>query len=303
MIIGSKEMERLLNPLSIEHLVHKFVQPQMSMLNVFNKQNNNGDTHFEYGYSKRTAETDLLNGILAEPVEITEGSEYPQVSFSGIQEEYGNMTKLGFEVEFSEETVKNPRNLAFIQDCVRDMGYVMRRMINRFAYYELLASAEAPTITLGDGAWSAGSEAIDDDITALKRAMRNQANYKGRYNITDMFVSQESYDGAEDLYKVINASGTFDGTVGGARIHPTEEFESGLLALDLASTPALWYYNVDEEDNRLNEPKDPNSSVINVHMFQDDENAKHPRNMGYQLYVMLGLAVNKEMAVLYQEGV
>ena len=273
------------------------------MLNVFEKQNNNGDRTFEYALSKRTAETDIVNGILGEPVELTEGSEFPQVSFSGIQEEYGNMTKLGFEVEFTRETVMNPRNLAFIKDCVRDMGYTMRRIINRFAYYELLASADCPTIELGDGAWSEGSEAVDDDITAMKRAMRNQPNYKGKYNITDMFVSQESYDGAEDLYKVINSSGTFDGTVGGTRLHPTEEFESGLLAMDLASRPAIWYYNVDPEDNRLNVDGDSNSSIINVNQFSDDNNDKHPKTMGYQLYVELGLAVNKEMAVLYQEGV
>lgn len=303
MIIGSKEMERILNPVAIEHLVHQFVQPQMSMLNVFEKQNNGGDRHFEYALSKRTAETDIVNGILGEPVELTEGSEFPQVSFSGIQEEYGNMTKLGFEVEFTRETVMNPRNLAFIKDCVRDMGYTMRRIINRFAYYELLASADCPTITLGDGAWVSGNEAIDDDITAMKRAMRNQANYKGKYNITDMFVSQEAYDSAEDLYKVINASGTFDSTVNGTTIHPSEEFESGLLAMDLSSRPAIWYYNVDPEDNRLNVDSDPNSSIINVNQFSDDSNDKHPKTMGYQLYVELGLAVNKEMAVLYQEGV
>ena len=304
MIIGSKEMERILNPINIEGLVHEFIQPEMTMLNLFEKQNNNGDRHFEYSYSKRTAETDIVNGILGEPVEITEGSEFPQVAFSGIQEEYGNMTKLGFEVEFSEETVANPKNLAFIKDCVRDMGYTMRRIINRFAYYELIASAECPTITLGDGAWSvAGNEAIDDDITALKRAMENQANYKNKYHITDMYLSQNSYYGAEDLYKVIRPSGTFDGTVGGTILHASEEFASGLLAIDRNAHPAIWYYNLNAEDNRLNNPNDPNSSIINVNMFMDDDNDKHPKTMGYQLYVELGLAVNKEMAVLYQEGV
>ena len=301
MIIGSKEMERLLNPVTIEGLVHELAQPQLTMLNLFEKQNNNGDTTFEYSYSKRTAETDIVNGILGEPVELTEGSEFPQVSFSGIQEEYGNMTKLGFEVEFSRETVMNPRNTAFIKDCIRDMAYTMGRIINRFAYYELLASAECPTIDLGDGAWVKGNEAIDDDITAMRRAMRNQVGYKGKYNITDMYVSQEAYDSAEDLYKVLNTSGTFDGTAQGVGVHPTEEFESGLLAFDRNSHPAIWYYNVDPEDNRLNNSEDPYSSIINVNRFENDE--KHPKSMGYQLYVQLGLAVNKEMAVLYQEGV
>ena len=304
MQIGSKEIERILKPENVEYLVHQFVQPEMSMLNIFEKQNNNGDKHFEYGYSKRTAETDIFAGILGEPVELTEGSEFPQVAFSGIQEEYGNMTRFGFEVEFTREARMNPKNFAFFKDAIRDMGYTMRRMINRFAYYELIASAGLVNpITLGDGAWEKGNEYVDDDITELTRAMKNQENYKGKYNITDMFVSQTAWDTAEDLYKVINPSGTFDGTVNGKALNASEEFESGLLAIDMASRPALWYYNVDPEDNTLNDPAVQDSSIINVNYFEDGANDKHPKTFGYQLYVELGLAVNKEMAVLWQEGV
>lgn len=304
MIFGSRQIESILKPENVEYLVSEFVKPEMSMLNLFEKQNNEGDRHFEYASSKRTAETDIAAGILAEPVELTEGSEFPQVSFSGIQEEYGNMTRFGFEVEFTRESAKNPKNFAFFKDCLRDMGYTMRRMINRFAYYELIASAGLVNpITLGDGDWVSGNESIDDDVTALKRAMRNQANYKGKYNITDMFVSQTAYDAAEDLYKVINPTGTFDGTAQGMAINATEEFDSDLLAIDLASRPAIWYYNVDEEDNTLNDPEVQDSSIINVNYFEDGRNDKHPKTFGYQLYVELGLAVNKEMAVLYQEGV
>jgi len=303
MIIGSEELELMLKPQSVENLVSKFVQPKMSMLNIFSKQNNEGDKHFEYALSKRTADTDIASGILPEPVELTEGSEFPQVAFTGIQEEYGNMTRFGFEVEFTKEARK-PKNYAFFQDCIRDMGYTMMRMINRFAYYELIASAGLVNpIELGDGAWTKGNEAIDDDLTALKRAMKNQENYKGKYNMSDIYISQTAYDSAEDLYKVINPTGVFTGNQQATNFNQTEEFESGLLGLDLRARPAIWYYNIDEEDNRLNDPKVPNSSIINVNYFEDGANDKHPKTWGYQLYVELGLAVNKEMAVLYQEGV
>lgn len=303
MIIGSEELELLLRPESVEYLVSEFVQPKMSMLNVFSKQNNQGDRHFEYALSKRTAETDIQSGILPEPVELTEGSEFPQVSFTGIQEEYGNMTRFGFEVEFTKEA-KKPKNYAFFQDCIRDMGYTMMRMVNRFAYYELIASAGLVNpIELGDGAWVKGNEYIDEDLTALRRAMKNQDNYQGKYNMNNMYMSQTAWDSAEDLYKVINPTGKFNGTEQGVNFNATQEFESGLLGVDLACRPAIWYYNLDDEDNRLNDPKDPNSSIINVHYFESRETDKHPQSWGYQLYVELGLAVNKEQAVLYQEGV
>ena len=276
----------------------------MSMLNLFEPQNNQGDKHFEYATSKRNYETDLADGILAEPVELTEGSEYPQVSFTGIQEEYGNMTKFGFEVEFSKKSAEKARNFAFFKNCVREMGLTMVRMINRFAFVELNASAGLiDPITLGDGQWVAGNEAIDDDIVKIKRAMENQAHYENQFSPTDLYISKTAYDSAEDLYKVINANGQFNGTSNGININVAKEISTGAIAIDRSSQPAIWYYNIDSEDNRLNDPQVPNSSIINVHYFENDDNDKLPHSFGYQLSVELGLAVNKEMAILTQSGV
>ncbi len=145
MEIGSKEIKYLLNPESVEKVIHQYTITPMSMLNLFELQNNKGDKHFAYDYSKRNYETDLAAGILAEPVELTEGSEFPQVSFSGIQEEYGNMTKFGFEVEFTKESAEDPRNLAFFKNCVRDMGMTMMRMINRFSLNNSVSIEELDT--------------------------------------------------------------------------------------------------------------------------------------------------------------
>lgn len=304
MEFGSLEIERLLHPESIEKVISQYTLSPMSMLTLFEPQNNEGEKHFEYASSKRTYETDLAEGILAEPVELTEGSEYPQVSFSGIQEEYGNMTKFGFEVQFSKDSAEKARNLAFFKNCVREMGLTMVRMINRFSYYELNASAGLVNpITLGDGAWVAGNEAIDDDIVNLKRAMENQANYENQYSPSDMFVSKTAYDSAEDLYKVINTTGQFTGVSNGINLNIAKEIKTGLLAIDLTSNPAIWYYNINKNDNRLNDPKVPRSSMINVHYFESDDKDKYPHNFGYQLSIELGLAVNKEMAILTQDGV
>lgn len=304
MEIGSKEIKYLLNPESVEKVIHQYTLTPMSMLNLFETQNNKGNKTFAYDYSKRNYETDLAAGILAEPVELTEGSEFPQVSFSGIQEEYGNMTKFGFEVEFTKESAKEPRNFAFFKNCIRDMGLTMMRMINRFSFYELNASAGLVNpITLGDGAWVSGNEAIDDDIVALKRAMENQTHYENQFSPSDMFISKTAYDSAEDLYKVINASGQFNGISNGIAMNVASEVNTGLIAIDRTAHPAIWYYNVNEDDNKLNDSAVPHSSIINVHYFEDRDDDKLPQTFGYQLYVELGLCVNKEMAVLTQDGV
>lgn len=304
MKFGSKQIEYLLHPESVERVVSQYTLSPMSMIRLFEPQNNMGEKTFAYAKSKRTYETDLAEGILAEPVELTEGSEYPQVSFSGIQEEYGNMTRFGFEVEFSQEAAKKPTNFAFFKNAIHDMGLTMVRMINRFAYYELIASAGlVDPITLGDGAWVSGNEYIDEDIVKMKRAMENQTNYEDQYSPTNMLVSKTAYDAAEDLYKVINASGEFNGVSNGISIDKAKEVKSGLIGIDLNARPAQWYYNLSDNDNRLNDPDVPYSSMINVHYFESDDKDKYPHSFGYQLDVRLGLAVNKEMAILTQSGV
>lgn len=304
MEFGSLQIERLLHPESIERVISQYTLSPMCMINLFEPQNNNGDRHFEYVTSKRTYETDLADGILGEPVELTEGSEYPQVSFTGIQEEYGNMTRFGFEVEFSKKSAEKARNLAFFKNCVRDMGLTMVRMINRFSFYELNASAGlVDPITLGDGQWVAGNEAVDDDVVALKRAMENQLHYENQFSPTDMYISKTAYDSAEDLYKVINANGQFNGVSNGINMNVAKEIKTGLIAIDRNAHPAIWHYNVDKEDNRLNDPDVPSSSKINVHYFENDDKDKLPHSFGYQLSIELGLEVNKEMAILTQSGV
>lgn len=304
MKFGSKQIEYLLHPESVERVIHQYSRTPMSMLNLFEPQNNNGDKHFAYAYSKRTYETDIAAGILPEPVELTEGSEYPQVSFSGIQEEYGNMTKFGFEVQFTKESARKPQNYAFFKNAVRDMGLTLMRMINRFAFYEIANSAGlVDPITLGDGAWVAGNEYVDEDIVKIKRAMENQENYEDQFSPTDIFVSKTAYDSAEDLYKVLNANGQFNGVSNGINVNVAKEISTGLVAIDRNVHPAIWYYNIDDNDNRLNDPEVPNSSIINVHYFEDRDDDKKPQSFGYQLDVELGLAVNKEMAVLTQSGV
>ena len=142
-----------------------------------------------------------------------------------------------------------------------------------------------------------------EDIVKIKRAMENQENYEDQFSPTDLFVSKTAYDSAEDLYKVLNANGQFNGVSNGINVNVAKEISTGLIAIDRNAHPAIWYYNINNNDNRLNDPKVPKSSIINVHYFKDRDDDKKPQSFGYQLDVELGLAVNKEMAVLTQSGV
>lgn len=296
MIIGEK-MDKLLQPQMVEYIMFQKSNPQLNILGMFNKQNLQGDTYFEFATKRTNTQDDIMEGILHEPVEVGEGSEYPQVQVRGIQEEVGNTTKLGFEVEFSEELVKSDKNLAYVQNTLADMGYAMNRAINRFGFQELMNSATKPAITPKGGSWAdEGNEEIDEDVKTFQRWFKKQSGYS--YTLTDMFTSFDSYWGAEDYYDAVRVNGFDPNNVRNSRLKGIEEFESGMLGMDANVNSAIWFYNVNPEENTLH---DANGSFINVNRFENDE--KHPKSLGFQLTTELGMAVLEPRSIIYVEGV
>ena len=292
----TEKMDKLLQPSSVEFILYTKMNPHLNMLGMFNKQDLHGDKHFAFATDRTSAEDDILNGILHEPVEMEEASQLPQINISGIQEESGNTTKLGFEMEFTEEAVADNKNYSNVQRTLSRAGYVMQRTLNRYAYQVLVANAEAPTLEDTPTSWATSNDEVDNDVKALQRAFNNQEGYD--YNMTNMYVSKESLWGAEDYYDATRINGFDPNNVRGMSLEGIHELESGLLGIDSNLAPAMWYYNVHPEDNTYN---DSFGSFINVNRVE--QNDEIPRGLKIQMYVEFGFAVLEPRAVLFQEGI
>ena len=293
----TEKMDKLLQPSTVEFILYSKMNPNLSMLGMFDKQDLHGSKHFAFATDRTTAEDDILNGILHEPVEIAEASQLPQINISGIQEESGHVTKLGFEMEFTEEAVADNKNYSNVQRTLSRAGYALQRTMNRYAYEVLIANTQAPTLDSTPTSWATdGNESIDDDVKALQRAFNNQDGYD--YNMTDMFVSKASLWGAEDYYDATRINGFDPNNVRGMKLHGIKELESGLLGIDSNLAPAMWYYNVHPEDNTYN---DAFGSFINVNRVEQNEEI--PRGLKIQMYVEFGFAVLEPRAVLFQESI
>ena len=290
-------MDKLLQPSTVEFILYNKMNPTLSMLGMFEKQDLHGDKHFSFATDRTTAEDEILNRILHEPVEIEEASQLPQINISGIQEESGSTTKLGFEMEFTEEAVNDNKNYSNVQRTLSRAGYAMQRTMNRYAYEVLIANAEAPQLDDAPESWTVdGNEEIDNNVKELQRKFANQDGYN--YSMTDMFVSKESLWGAEDFYDATRINGFDPNNVRGMNLTGIKELESGLLGLDANLAPAMWYYNVHPEDNTWN---DAFGSFINVNRVE--QNDEIPRGLKIQMYVEFGFAVLEPRAVLFQEGI
>jgi hypothetical protein len=165
----TEKMDKLLSPSSVEFILYTKMNPHLNMLGMFNKQDLHGDKHFAFATDRNSAEDDILNGILHEPVEMEEASQLPQINISGIQEESGNTTKLGFEMEFTEEAVNDNKNYSNVQRTLERAGYVMQRTLNRYAYATLVANAEAPTgYSDAPTSWATANDDVDDTSRLCK---------------------------------------------------------------------------------------------------------------------------------------
>ena len=292
----TEKMDKLLSPSSVEFILYTKMNPHLNMLGMFKKQDLHGDKHFAFATDRTSAEDDILSGILHEPVEMEEASQLPQINISGIQEESGNTTKLGFEMEFTEEAVADNKNYSNVQRTLSRAGYAMQRTLNRYAYQVLVANAEAPTLSDTPTSWATDNDEVDNNVKALQRAFNNQEGYD--YNMTNMYVSKESLWGAEDYYDATRINGFDPNNVRGMSLQGVNELESGLLGIDSNLAPAVWYYNVHPEDNTYN---DQFGSFINVNRVEQNEEI--PRGLKIQMYVEFGFAVLEPRAVLFQEGI
>lgn len=299
MALITEEIDELLQPYNLEMEVFEKMNPNLNMLGMFDKKDNEGKDTFAFARNESNAESQILAGIMKEPVEIQEAAKLPQVQIKGINKNVGKMHRIGFEAEFTAEALKDNINYDKIQLTRDYMAYAMARTLNRHAYTILIQAAGAPTITLGDGAWDDDNEEIDNDIKKLQRAFKSQEGYN--YNMTDMFVSRDAYWAAEDYYDAVRTNGFDPNNVRRMTLTDIEELESGLLGLDMNLKPAKWYYNVYPEDNLLYDSKNKMGSF--VHINRVDQLEEIPRSVKIQMYVEYGFAVLEPKAVLFQEGI
>lgn len=300
MALITKDIDELLQPENLELTVYEAMNPTLNMLGLFDKKNNEGRKEFAFAKNETNAEKLILDGIMKEPVEIQEASQLPQVQISGISYNTGNMRRIGFEAEFTDEAISDDINYDKVALTTTMMGYSIARYLNRHAYQVLIQSAAAPTVelseqTVTDGGWKDGNDFIDDDIKHIQRAFEDQEGFE--YTLTDMYVSKDSYNVAEDYYEAVKEK-DFTGVVRGMDMHKIRELNSGLLGLDQGLKPAKWYYNVYPEDNKLN---DAYGSFI--HINRVDKLDEIPRSVKIQMYVEYGFAVLDPNAVFFQEGI
>lgn len=293
MAIITLSAEKMLRKEFVERAILTKMKPQLYFLDIFPVVDLGGATTFTHFIDDKNAEDDIQNGVMSEPLPVTELSELTKIDVSPISKKVGDTYQFGYAFEWSEAKLKEN---GFIDELARAydrMAYGMARKLNG-DIFNIMDTYAQSGITLNDGSWDASSQ-INDDLIDLKYKFEDQTFQE--YTLTDMYFNTNQIREANKFYKALDGSFNMS-DVEGIEFHNTKTTvaDGTAYAIDKNIKPITIYKNVNPKHSTLSNPI---SGLININTYQQD---KYPFKSGFECWMEVGIAVKHSQAILKQTG-
>jgi len=285
--------EQMLRKEFVERAILTKMKPQLYFLDIFPVVDLQGSTNFTHFIDDKNAEDDIQNGVMSEPLPVTELSELTKIDISPISKKVGDTYQFGYAFEYSEAKLKENGFVDEVARAIDRMAYGMARKVNN-DIFNIMDTYAQSGITLNDGQWDDSTQ-INDDLIDLKYKFEDQTFQE--YNLTDMYLNTKQVREANKFYKALN--GGFDITdCEGIELHNTKTTVTAGTAycIDRNVKPITIYKNVNPKHSTLSNPI---SGLINVNTYQQD---KYPFKKGMEVWAEMGIAVKHTNAILKQTG-
>ena len=285
--------EKMLRKEFVERAILTKMKPQLYFLDIFPVVDLGGATTFTHFIDDKNAEDDIQNGVMSEPLPVTELSELTKIDISPINKKVGDTYQFGYAFEWSEAKLKEN---GFIDELARAydrMAYGMARKLNN-DIFNIMDTYAQSGITLNDGDWGSSAQ-INDDLIDLKYKFEDQTFQE--YTLTDMYLNTNQMREANKFYKALDG-GFNPNDVEGITFHNTKTTVSDGTAycIDKNIKPITIYKNVNPKHSTLSNPV---SGLININTYEQD---KYPFKSGFECWMEMGVAVKHSQAILKQTG-
>ena len=285
--------EKMLRKEFVERAILTKMKPQLYFLDIFPVVDLGGATTFTHFIDDKNAEDDIQNGVMSEPLPVTELSELTKIDISPISKKTGDTYQFGYAFEWSEAKLKENGFIDEVQRAIDRMAYGMARKINGDIFNTMDAYAQAG-ITLNDGQWDDSAQ-INDDIIDLKYKFED-ATFQ-EYTLTDMYLNTTQMREAEKFYKALDGGFQPNNTEGIALHNVKSAISSGTAyCIDKNVRPMTIYKNVNPKHSTLSNPI---SGLININTYEQD---KYPFKHGMEVWAEMGIAVKHSQAIVKQTG-
>lgn len=285
--------EKMLRKEFVERAILTKMKPQLYFLDIFPVVDLQGATTFTHFIDENNAEDDIQNGVMSEPLPVTELSELTKIDISPISKKTGDTYQFGYAFEWSEAKLKENGFIDEVSRAIDRMAYGMARKLNGDIFNTMDTYAQSG-IELNDGSWDESAQ-INDDIIDLKYKFEDQTFQE--YSLTDMYLNTAQVREANKFYKALD--GGFNmADVEGVELHNTKTAVTDGIAycIDKNVKPITIYKNVNPKHSTLSNPV---SGLINVNTYEQD---KFPFKHGMEVWLECGIAVKHSQAILKQTG-
>ena len=285
--------EKMLRKEFVERAILTKMKPQLYFLDIFPVVDLGGATTFTHFIDDKNAEDDIQNGVMSEPLPVTELSELTKIDISPISKKTGDTYQFGYAFEWSEAKLKENGFIDEVQRAIDRMAYGMARKINGDIFNTMDAYAQSG-ITLNDGQWDDSAQ-INDDIIDLKYKFED-ATFQ-EYTLTDMYLNTTQMREAEKFYKALDGGFQPNNTEGISLHNVKNAITSGTAyCIDKNVRPMTIYKNVNPKHSTLSNPI---SGLININTYEQD---KYPFKHGMEVWAEMGIAVKHSQAIVKQTG-
>ena len=285
--------EKMLRKEFVERAILTKMKPQLYFLDIFPVVDLGGATTFTHFIDDKNAEDDIQNGVMSEPLPVTELSELTKIDISPISRKTGDTYQFGYAFEYSEAKLKENGFIDEVSRAIDRMAYGMARKINADIFNTMDTYAGAG-ITLNDGQWDDSAQ-INDDIIDLKYKFEDQTFQE--YTLTDMYLNTTQMREVEKFYKALDGGFNPSNTEGVSLTNTKTAVTSGTAyCIDKNVKPITIYKNVNPKHSTLSNPK---SGLININTYEQD---KYPFKKGMEVWAEMGIAVKHSQAIIKQTG-
>lgn len=285
--------EKMLRKEFVERAILTKMKPQLYFLDIFPIVDLGGATTFTHFIDDKNAEDDIQNGVMSEPLPVTELSELTKIDISPISKKTGDTYQFGYAFEWSEAKLKENGFIDEVARAIDRMAYGMARKINGDIFNTMDAYAQSG-ITLNDGDWGDSAQ-INDDIIDLKYKFED-ATFQ-EYQLTDMYLNTAQMREAEKFYKALDG-GFQPANTEGVSLHNVKSAitDGTAYCIDKNVKPMTIYKNVNPKHSTLSNPI---SGLININTYEQD---KYPFKHGMEVWAEMGIAVKHTNAIVKQTG-
>jgi len=288
-----------LQPVFVEGIMNVKTEQNLDFINIF-PEITTQDLSFSYFEDVTNAGADIASGVQGTPAPLSELGELSEIEVSRITMKHGNMERFGYELRFSERSLREPAFIDEISRAYDRAAFGMSKKMNDDVITLLENVSNDITEVDGAAAWSSASATPVEDILSFVQASMVEGYpyemdtlYLEKVNYFELLKYLQGID-LNWVRDPLSADGRVMPVINGVninKVYSSQLAHASYIGLDSRYPAVTTYKYLDPVHSTMENGR------INVNKYQE---TKFPYNHVVEIYAERGYALKLPNAVSYK---